>query len=244
MEGNTMINVLRIDASPRQSRSLSRALADTFVEALAQQDEARIVRRDLASTDLGFVDEEWIAAAFTPEGERTPEEHSALALSDKLIDELASADLLVIATPMYNYGMPAALKAWVDQVVRIGKTFTFDLARGDFPLEPILAGKTIVLLTSRGEFGFEPGGIRQGQDHLVPPFATIAKYLGADRLEHIGIEYQEFGGERHEASVRSAHEHASALAGRLALGRSERLAAKRYLRPSEDGAANPASRRL
>lgn len=239
-----MINILRIDASPRQSRSLSRALADTFVEAFAKQREARVVRRDLASTDLGFVDEEWIAAAFTPDAERTTEQHSALALSDKLIDELASADLLVIATPMYNYGMPAVLKAWVDQVVRVGKTFTFDLARGDFPLEPVLAGKTMALLTSRGEFGFEPGGIRHGQDHLVPQFATIAKYLGADRLEHVGIEYQEFGGERHEASVRSAHEHASALAGRLALGRSERLAPAQHLQSSENGAAKTASRRL
>lgn len=239
-----MRNVLRIDASPRQSRSLSRALGDTFIEALARQGKARIVRRDLASTELRFIDEEWIAAAFTPEAERTAGQHSALALSDTLIDELASAEVLVIATPMYNYGMPAALKAWVDQVVRIGKTFTFDLVRGDFPLEPVLTGKTLVLLTSRGEFGFEPGGIRQGQDHLVPQFATIAKYLGAGRLEHVGIEYQEFGGQRHEVSVRSAHEHARALAARLARGQSEGLVPTRHLHPSKDGAANTASRRL
>jgi FMN-dependent NADH-azoreductase len=216
-----MTNLLRIDASPRRSRSLSRALADTFTDAFAQAGGASIVRRDLAGTDLGFVDEDWIAAAFTPEAERSAEQRRALVLSDTLIGELADSDLIVIATPMYNYGMPAALKAWVDQVVRVGETFTFDLARGDFPIEPVLAGKTMVLLTSWGEFGFEPGGVREGQDHLVPHFATLARYLGAERIEHIGVEYQEFGDHRHEASRNRAHAAAGALARRLASAREE-----------------------
>ena len=60
---------------------------------------------------------------------------------------------------MHNYGMPSALKSWFDKVIRIEKTFTFDLARGDFPLEPIMGGKTLVVLSSRGEFGFGPGGM-------------------------------------------------------------------------------------
>ena len=60
--------------------------------------------------------------------------------------------------------MPAALKAWFDQVVRIDKTFTFDLTRGDAPLEPILVGKTLILLTSWGEFGFAAGGPNEGRD--------------------------------------------------------------------------------
>lgn len=79
----------------------------------------------------------------------------ALALSDELVDELERAEVLVLGTPMYNYGMPTALKGWVDHVIRINRTFSFDLARGDFPLRPILSGKTLVLLTSSGEFGFD-----------------------------------------------------------------------------------------
>ena len=211
-----MPNVLRIDASPRRSRSLSRALADTFAEAFVDQAQAHIVHRDLARTDLGFVDEEWIAAAFTPADDRSADQHAALAVSAPLIDELTVSDLIVIATPMYNYGMPAVLKAWVDQIIRVEKTFTFDLARGDFPIEPVLTGKTVVLLTSWGEFGFEPGGIREGQDQLVPHIATLARYLGAGHVEHVGIEYQEFGGERHEASRRKATQTARTLAKRLA----------------------------
>lgn len=211
-----MFNVLRVDASPRQARSLSRSLADAFVNELKLHCQTHLQERDLRSSKLSFVDEDWIAAAFTPEEERTSAQRSALALSDALIEELAACDLLVISTPMYNYGMPAVLKAWVDQVVRVNKTFTFDLARGDFPLEPVLSGKQMVLLTACGEFGFKPGGVREGQDHLLPHMETVAKYLGVDAIEHIGIEYQEFGDERHAASKAEAHEAARALARRIA----------------------------
>jgi FMN-dependent NADH-azoreductase len=188
------------------------------VDAFAQAGGANIVRRDLARTDLPLIDEDWIEAAFTPEMERSVEQRKALTVSDTLIGELADSDLIVIATPMYNYGMPAALKAWVDQVVRVGKTFTFDLGRGDFPIEPVLTGKTMVLLTSCGEFGFEPGGIRADQDQLVPHLTTLSKYLGVEHVEHVGIEYQEFGDHRHQASKNKAHAAAGLLANRLAEG--------------------------
>lgn len=211
-----MLTILRLDASPRQSRSLSRSLADTFIDEVRVMCEIGLKERDLRSTDLTFVDEEWIAAAFTPEARLTCDQLSKLALSDALIDEVAECDLLVISTPMYNYGLPASLKAWVDQVVRVNKTFTFDLDCGDFPLEPVLSGKRMVLLTACGEFGFGQGGMREGQDHLVPHMKTVSKYLGVDAIEHIGIEYQEFGDERHEASKAKAHEAARALARTIA----------------------------
>ena len=82
---------------------------------------------------------------------------------------------------MYNYGMPAALKSWFDNIIRIGKTFTFDLARGDYPLEPIMTGKTLVILSSRGEFGFEPGGVREGMNHLETHIRTCAPTLGLNK---------------------------------------------------------------
>ena len=97
--------------------------------------------------------------------------------------------------------MPAALKAWFDQVVRINETFDFDLARGDFPLQPMLRRKQVLALTSCGEFGFQPGGVRQDSSHLVPHLKTLSKYLGAEGVHHIGIEYQEFADERHERSI-------------------------------------------
>lgn len=191
--------LLRIDASARTSRSLTRALADRFTKHWRQHAEpSSITHRDVGTNPPPIITEDWIAAAFNRD--RTPEQEELLSLSDELITEIADADVIVMATPMYNYGMPAALKAWFDQVVRVDKTFTFDLARGDAPLEPIYSGKTLVLLTSWGEFGFGSGEHNEGCDCLTPHVRTASRYLGVDDFHHVGIEYQEFGDERFEAS--------------------------------------------
>lgn len=212
-----MTPVLRLDASARLNGSLSRALADTFLDALSSTGlDIDVTRRDVGLEPPPAMSELWMAAAFKPEADRSDRERAALALSDTLIEEVRRSALIVIATPMYNYGMPAALKAWIDQVVRINETFSFDRSRGDFPLEPILSGKTLVLLTACGEFGFEPGGVRDGQGHLAPHMRTVSKYLGVERFETIAIEYQEFGDDRHEQSVRRAHAGAAELARAIA----------------------------
>lgn len=209
-----MTKLLRIDASARTSRSLTRSLADSFAEnwrARRPQDE--IFLRDVGSNPPPIISEDWIAAAFAKE--QSADQKDLLALSDELIAEVASADIIIMATPMYNYGMPAALKAWFDQVVRVEKTFTFDLARGDAPLEPIFAGKTLVLLTSWGEFGFGPGEINEGRDSLTPHVRTASRYLGVEEFHHVGIEYQEFGDHRFEASRKAAMAALAPLVDRL-----------------------------
>ncbi|EPX76388.1 FMN-dependent NADH-azoreductase [Salipiger mucosus] len=219
-----MTTLLRIDASARRSdnpmpqhNSISRQLADTFVGAWEHNlPETGIIERDLGLAPPDFISQAWIAAVFRPESERSPTQRALLTQSDTMIDELRRADIVVLSTPMYNYGMPAALKAWFDQIVRIGETFTFDLDRGDYPLEPILSGKTLVLLTSSGEFGFAGGGMREAHNHLAPHIRTLGPYLGASQIIEIGAEYQEFGGKRHAASVREAHEDAREAAERLA----------------------------
>lgn len=198
-----MPKLLRIDASARTSRSLTRALADHFTESWkARRPQDEIVLRDVGSNPPPIITEDWIAAAFAKE--RSVAQDKLLALSDELIGEVADADIILMATPMYNYGMPAALKAWFDQVVRVDKTFTFDLSRGDAPLEPVYAGKTLILLTSWGEFGFAPGGPNEGSDSLTPHVRTASRYLGVDVFHHVGIEYQEFGDARFEASSEAA----------------------------------------
>ena len=198
-----MTKLLRIDASARTSRSLTRSLADQFTESwLARRADDEIILRDVGGNPPPFITEDWIAAAFTKE--RSSGQEELLAVSDELIAEVGNADIIVMATPMYNYGMPAALKAWFDQVVRVDKTFTFDLARGDAPLEPVFAGKTLVLLTSWGEFGFGLGEINEGRDSLTPHVRTASRYLGVEDFHHVGIEYQEFGDERFEASREAA----------------------------------------
>ncbi len=210
-----MTKLLRIDASARTSRSLTRSLADKFTESwLARRSDDEIILRDVGSNPPPSITEDWIAAAFAKE--RSSEQEELLAVSDEMIAEIANADIIVMATPMYNYGMPAALKAWFDQVVRVDKTFTFDLARGDAPLEPVFAGKTLVLLTSWGEFGFGPGEINEGRDSLTPHVRTASGYLGVEEFHHVGIEYQEFGDDRFEASREAAIAALDPLIDRLA----------------------------
>jgi FMN-dependent NADH-azoreductase len=142
---------------------------------------------------------------------------TTLAWSEAAIAELEAADLIVMGTPMYNYGMPSALKAWFDQVIRIGRTFSFDLGRGDWPLEPIMAGKRLVVLSARGEFGFAPGGLRERWNQLDPHIATCAPLIGVagNAIHMIAIEYQEFGDERHTRSLAKAEAEARALAAEL-----------------------------
>lgn len=214
-----MACILHIDASARIERSISRDLSASFIETWRKQrPQDSVIHRDIGKTPPGFISQDWIAACFTPEDQRTDAHTAALQESDILIAELEQAALIVLGTPMYNYGLPAALKAWVDQVIRVNRTFSFDLARGDYPLEPMLSGKTLVCLTSKGEFGFAKGGIREDMNHLDPHIETFAHYLGVEESHFISVEYQEFGGERHEHSRAAARQNTVALAASLARG--------------------------
>ncbi|WKE66334.1 NAD(P)H-dependent oxidoreductase [Gallaecimonas kandeliae] len=202
-----MTVLLHIDASARKERSISRALGEAFKSQWRSiKPGDKFIYRDVGSAPPDFISENWIAAVFTREERRTNEQKSLLTLSDLLIEELSEADIIIISSPMYNYGMPAALKAWIDQVVRVNKTFTFDLSRGDFPLEPTMSGKSLVLLTSSGEFGFGENETRQDMNHLGPHLRTVSKYLGVDEMYEVRVEYQEFGDARHERSLEIAYE--------------------------------------
>ncbi|WP_417429246.1 FMN-dependent NADH-azoreductase [Kiloniella sp.] len=207
-----MTTILHLDSSARRTdnsevsyNSISKTLAAGFIKEWKKQRQAdTIIYRDLGQTPPDFINQDWIAAVFTDEKNRTNAQKELLTLSDTLIDEVNSADIILMSSPMYNYGMPAALKAWFDQVIRIHKTFTFDLTRGDYPLEPILSGKTLVLITSTGEFGFEIGGIRENINHLGPHVKVMSKYLGVENFHEIRSEYQEFGDDRHTQSIENA----------------------------------------
>lgn len=219
-----MKTLLHIDASARKTtnsvpdyNSISKSIAASFIDQWKRNNpKDKIIHRDVGVNPPDFISQDWIAAVFTPDENKTDEQKALLSLSDALIDELDQADIIVMSSSMYNYGMPAALKAWFDQVIRIHKTFTFDLARGDFPLEPIMSGKTLVLITSSGEFGFEIGGIREKMNHLGPHVQTVSHYLGVETFHEIKAEYQEFNDDRHRQSVANAHKTAAELATELA----------------------------
>lgn len=210
------LTLLHIESSAQvASRSLTRQLGARFLaEWRAAHPEARVIRRDLATDPVEPVDADWIAAAFTRPDERTPAMRERLALSDRLIDEIESADLIVMGVPMYNYGVPGALKCWIDQTARIGRTFSFDLARGDVPIEGTLSGKVLIVLSARGEFGFAPGGMREHLNALDPHLAACAHYWGVARhaIRSVVVEYQEFKDDRFAASLARAQEAVVELA--------------------------------
>ncbi len=216
-----MATLLKIDASAQlRERSHTHQLTELFTRTfLDAAPRTQVIERDVGQSPPPFVDHRFIHAAFTPPDKREPWMADVLATSDRLIDEIVAADVIVLGTPMYNYGIPATLKAWIDQVARIGRTFSFDLERGDFPIEPMLSGKRLVVLSSRGEFGFAPGGVRADRNMLDPAIAACAHYLGVDAatIATIAIEYQEFKDERHSASVDAARVRAVDLARQWAV---------------------------
>ncbi|MCK0070602.1 FMN-dependent NADH-azoreductase [Kordiimonas laminariae] len=201
-----MANILVIDSSARFERSLSRQLSDAFVKSWKDQYPDYVFTfRDVAKNPPPHVTEEWIAAAFTDEADRTDTQQKVLLTSDEITQEVLDADVIVISAPMYNYGMPSTLKAWVDQVVRIGKTFSFDLSRGAKPIEPIQTGKSMVILTSSGEGNFAALGL---QDHLDVHMKSASHLMGVSHHHSIRIEFQEYGDE----DKRFQNSHKAALA--------------------------------
>ena len=199
-------SLLVVHSSARQNRSHTRELAHQFTETWTTHGGGRVVERDVGLTPPSFINEEWIGAAFTDPEMLTTDQSNLLSESDALIDEVKAADVIVLGVPMYNYSMPASLKAWFDLIARVGVTFSFDLERGDTPIEPILSGKKLVVLSSRGEFDFASGGTRAHLNGLDPALAACAHYLGAkaSEMDTIAIEYEEFKDNRWEASRDSA----------------------------------------
>jgi FMN-dependent NADH-azoreductase len=220
-----MFTLLHIDSSARPGRSgeqlhgsHSRRLSARFVQRwLEQRPGDQLIRRDVATSPPSPVTGSWVHAAFTPPGQREAWMRATLAESDALVDELLAADLLVIGAPMYNFGMPSTLKAWIDNIVRVGRTFGFDRSRAGEPYWPLLAGqgKRVVLLGARGDHGYDPGGRLAHANHVEAGVLTPLHYIGIDAADCIAIEYDEFGDERLDASIAAAEAHVDALVARL-----------------------------
>lgn len=172
-----MTTVLRIDSSPRKGTSVSRDLADKIVGRLGA---TQVVTRDITS-GLPAVGEAWIGANFTPADDRTDAQRNELALSNELVAELQAADTIVISLPIWNFGIPSTLKAWVDQVARAGLTFSYT-AEGP---KGLLEGKRAVLAIASG--GTEVGSeIDFATDYMKHVLGFIGihdvEVVAADRM--------------------------------------------------------------
>ena len=169
--------VLRIDASARHTGSESRALTQRIIDRLAPE---TVINRDLAVA-MPAIDADWLGANWTPEDQRSDAQRQTLALSDTLIEEIKSADTLVIGAPIYNFGIPATLKTWIDLIARAGITFKYS----ETGPQGLLTGKrAIVAITSGGtqvgsEIDFASGYLR----HVLGFVGiTDVQFVAADQL--------------------------------------------------------------
>ncbi len=159
--------ILKINASARIAASASRPLVDRAVAKLSGAD-TRVIERDLSAA-VPSVDEQWLNANWTPADARTAEQTAALELSDTLIAELKEADTIVIGLPMYNFGVPASFKAWVDLIARNGETFAYT----DEGAKGLLEGKRAVVIVATGGVP-----IGSAADHATPFVTTVLGFVG------------------------------------------------------------------
>lgn len=182
------MKLLRVDSSARRN-SVSRQLTNRFVEAWQKQHpQGEVIDRNLAVTMLPSITDEWVQAIHSDPATLTAEQKQVLEISDTLVDELVQADTIVIGAPMYNFTIAAPLKAWIDQVVRVGKTVLFS-ATGP---KGILQGKKVFVITSRGG-AFRPGSATERFDYQEPYLRHILAFIGLTDVTFIHAENQKPG---------------------------------------------------
>ena len=170
--------LFHLNASARTEGSVTRDLSQRLVDRLASPD-TKIISRDVGASPLPLITESWVGANFTPDEDRTPEQRETLALSDTLIAELEAADTLVLGVPIYNFGVPAAFKAWIDLVARARKTFKYT-ETGPVGL---LEGKKAYLVVASGGTALE-----SGIDFATPYLRHVLGFLGIHDVTVIGAD--------------------------------------------------------
>jgi FMN-dependent NADH-azoreductase len=202
-----MKKILVINASPRGERSHSRNLTRLFLETLHQQHPGLdVVHREVGRADIPHITEQWIEAAFTRVQNRTAEHEHTLALSNQLVQELKDADTYILGTPMYNWGIPSGLKAYIDQVMRYNETWKFRSNQPDGDYVGLLEGKKLIILSSMGDSGYNEGEPNEHMNFQTTYLKTIFKIMGVDDVKVISLNNEEYGGERFAASQREVFE--------------------------------------
>jgi len=176
---NGKLKVLEVSGSGRQADSVSRRLSQDIIAALeSRHGDVDVTRRDLAD-GIGLVDEAWIAANFTAEEERTAAQRERLATSDALVAELQQADVVVIGAPIYNFSVPAALKAWVDMIARARLTFRYT----ENGPEGLLQGKKAYVVIASGGVAVD-----SAVDFATPYLRQVLRFVGITDVEVVAAD--------------------------------------------------------
>jgi FMN-dependent NADH-azoreductase len=201
-----MNTALIVTSSANGSASVSSSLAETLIGRLRETDPAlHVILRDVGSEPLPHLTADTVAAIKSEPA--TDAELAARALSDSLVAELAAADILVIASPMYNFGMSSTLKSWFDHVLRAGLTFRYT-AEGP---EGLMTGKKAVVIESRA--GFYSEGPAAAMDGQEPHIRILLGFMGIDDVTFVRAEKLAFGPEAAEAAIAEAGEALGLFAG-------------------------------
>ncbi|HJV24626.1 MAG TPA: NAD(P)H-dependent oxidoreductase [Aromatoleum sp.] len=181
------MKIMQINASARSAGANSTRLADAVTARLkAQNPQAVVELRDLATNPHPVLDEPSLGALFTPAEQRTPEQVARVALDDVLIAQVQSADTIVLGVPMYNFGVPVQLKTWIDAIARAGVTFRYT-ASGP---EGLLKGKKVYVALARGGLYRDTPA-----DSQVPYLRSVLGFLGMTDIEFIYAEGLAMGAE-------------------------------------------------
>jgi FMN-dependent NADH-azoreductase len=177
-----MPTLLKIDVSPRGDHSISRKLANQFLEQWKiTHPGGSVVERDLAKTHLPYVELPWITAAYSDPSSHNDEQKAALKIGNELITELKAADEWLISTPMYNFAVPSRLKSYIDHIIRAGQTFR---ANSDGSYTGLITGKkATVIIASAGEY--LPGLPAEGYDAEKPYLRTILGFIGVTDVSFV-----------------------------------------------------------
>ncbi len=177
----TGTSILHLDSSASGAGSFSRRLGRELVLGwLGREPEAAVTYRDLNAEPLPFVNDTWVSAAFSPVEKHDHTHTFSLSRSEALIREVEAADVLVIGAPMYNFGIPAALKAWIDQIVRVGRTFLYTPT----PVGLVTGKRAIVLATSGGDaLRYE----QMGLDFRTGYLRSILGFIGITDIDVVTL---------------------------------------------------------
>ena len=206
-----MKNILFVPSSPRGWESYSHRVARRIVDdLLTRSPGARVVVRDVAKRPLPHVGAPFAAGRAMPAEKRSEADRQALALSDELVDELFAADVIVIAAPMHNFSIPSSLKAWVDHIVRPGRTFSYS-EKGP---QGLVTEKKAVLVLARG--GVYSEGPMQSFDFQEPYLRAVLGFIGITDIEVVRVEGVALGEQAVSQALISADARGHAIVRRLA----------------------------
>jgi len=176
-----MSKVLVITASPRGERSVSRKLTTDFAQQWAQNHpKETVLLRDVGHHPVPHVTESWVLGAFAPADAQTPESKAAIAVSNQLVDEFLGADRYIFGVPMYNLNIPSTFKAYIDQIVRAGRTF----ATGPNGYEGLVKGKKALFITSSGG-SFVAGSPFAAYNFQEPYLRAIFGFIGVTDVQFV-----------------------------------------------------------